>query len=185
MKVQGYNGSAIKREIIALEREDGNIEITLTALPSSYGDIVAQELPEPIAPLKKIPVRDPDTQKFIKDPVTGGKIFPPNFDDPGYKREEATYNALQGIATIYHALKYDPNIAFDTPYEPESPSFDGKKFYTAIRDEMESFGLNMGDIATLVKKTAILSGVSSEEVKAAEEDFTDLNPPEEMMTDSD
>ena len=185
MKVLGYSGLAVKREKVVLERGDGNIELLLTALPPSYSDIVSGELPEPIAPLKKVPVRDPDTQKFIKDPVTGSKIYPPNTDDPGFKREAALHGSLTSIAMVYHALKSDPNVSFETEYKPDDPSFDGRKFYLAIRNEMESFGLNMGDVFTLVKKVSMLSGVSVEEVKQAEEDFTDLNPPEETMTDSD
>jgi len=185
MKIQGYDGVATKREIVALEREDGGIQVTITALPPSYMDLLAREMPEPIAPLKKIPARDPETQRFLKDPVTGGKIFPPDLDNPNYQREIATYGALSSIAMAYHGLRHDPNIAFDTSYEPNSPSFNGHDFYAAIRDEMENFGFTMGDIYVIVSKVAILSGIKQAEIEKAKEDFTNLNPQEETPTDSD
>ena len=185
MKILGYDGVATKREIVALEREDGGIQVTITALPPSYMDLLAREMSEPIAPLMKIPARDPETQRFLKDPVTGGKIFSPDFGNPGYQRELATYGALSSIAMAYHGLRHDPNIAFDTSYEPNDPSFDGRKFYAAIRNEMESFGFNMGDIYVIVSRVAILSGIKQVEIEEAKEDFTKENPQEETPTDSD
>lgn len=168
MKIANYEGDAVKRKRIVLEREGGNIELLITALPSSYMGVISERLPEPIPPSKKTPMRDAQTGKFVTDKNTGARIYPPNLEDPGYRVALAEHQNLTTVAIAHYAVKGDPNVEFETE-EGDS----GSDFYRSIRDEMEEFGVNMGDLAHIVQEVVTLTGLTEEDIEEAREDFLD------------
>jgi len=178
MEILGFTGNAVKKKTVALERESGNIELEITALPPSYMEAIGKALPEPVAPLQKIPARNPSNGKFLIDQTTGAKIFPPNINDPMYLKNLMEHQNLTTVAIVHYAIKDDENVSFET-------EADGKQFYIDVRDELESFGFNMGDLAQLVKEVIALTGLSEEELDEAKDDFLDQKETDGMETDSD
>jgi len=167
MQITGFTGTAVKREQIVLERDEENIEITITALPPSYMDLLAEQLPEPVPPKEKVPARD-EKGSWLRD-QTGARVYPPNLNDLVYRKALGEHQTLTTIALAHFAMKDDPNVSFDSDGK-------GKQFYLDIRQEMEDFGLNMGDIALLVKRVIALTGLSEEDIEAARADFLDQPP---------
>lgn len=177
MQITGFTGTAVKKEQIVLERggeEDENIEITITALPPSYMDLLAGHLPEPVPPKEKIPARD-EKGKWLRG-LAGERVYPPNLNDLKYRKALGEHQTLTTIALAHFAIKDDPNVSFDSEGE-------GKPLYTSIRQEMEDYGLNMGDIALIVKRVIALTGLTEEDIEAARADF--LDQPETESTSSD
>ena len=137
--------------------------IQIQALPPDYDDEVESELPSPqperlgVEKDKKgNPVLDSDNKPIIryKD------------DDPEYMKASSRNGKLHAIYLMVQGL-VPGQIEFTAQKDGDLPAY-----YHSVLIELREFGFSMGDLLGLVRAISKLSGITSEDIKAAEADFS-------------
>ena len=150
------------RQVEAYHLRDG-IKIEIQALPPDYDDTAEAELPSPSATRLGIET-DGKGRPVLDD--KGRTIMRYDTEDADYKKAVSRNGKLQAIKMFVDGLA-PGQINFDATLEDDGPGF-----YRAVQEELKAFGFSMGDLLGAVQAIGALSGISDEDMKAAEEDFT-------------
>ena len=150
------------RQVEVYHLRDG-IEIEIQALPPDYDDTVEAELPSPVA--ARLGVETDGKGRPVLDD-RGRTIMRYDVEDADYKKAVSRNGKLQAIKMFVDGLG-PGQIAWEATLDNDGPAF-----YNAVQAELKAFGFSMGDLLGAVKAIGVLSGISDEDMKAAEEDFT-------------
>ena len=141
-----------------------DLTIEIQALPPDYDDTVESELPSPEA--KRLGIEKDSKGKAVLDDQ-GRTVMRYDTEDADYKKAVSRNGKLQAIKMLVDGLAPD-QIDFEAELGEDAPAF-----YRAVLAELKAFGFSMGDLLAVVKKIGVLSGISDEDMKAAESDFTE------------
>jgi hypothetical protein len=138
--------------------------IQIQALPPDYDDQVEAELPSPQPErlgvekdAKGNPILDSENKPIIryKD------------DDLEHLKAASRMGKLHAIYLMVEGI-VPGQIEFQVQKDPDKR----EAFYEAILVELREFGFSMGDLLKIVKAISKLSGISAEDIKAAEAGFS-------------
>ena len=162
MRLTNYDATSI-RQVEDYELRPG-MKIQIQALAPDYDDTVEIELPSPQPERlgvekdgKGNPVLDSDNKPIIryKD------------DDPEYLKAASRMGKLHAIYLLVQGV-VPGQLAFEAKRDGDLPAY-----YHQVLIELREFGFSMGDLLGLVKAISKLSGITSEDIKAAEADFSE------------
>ena len=167
MRLQGYEAKSIRNEaVVTLPRKNmDDIEITVIAIPQTIVDDAEKELPTP-QPKRKGPLRG--RKGRVEADAAGRVIYEYDTEDPKYQAELLAVGQLQAVRLIMKGVK-PGQFEFDAQIGP-----DPRAYYEAVKREMAEFGISVGDIVELCKAINEISGISDEEMRAATEDFFEM-----------
>jgi len=167
MRIQGLEARSIRNEtIVTLPRVNmDDIEITVVAIPQTVVDDAEQELPTP-QPRRKGPLRG--RKGRVETDAAGRVIYEYDAEDPKYLAELQAVGQLQAVRLIMKGVK-PGQFEFDAKM-----GADPRAYYEAVRREMADFGISIGDIVTIANAINEISGISDDEMRAATEDFFEM-----------
>jgi hypothetical protein len=162
MRLTNYDVDSIRQTEEFMLRPDMTIQIQ--ALPPDYDDQVEAELPSPQPErlgvekdAKGNPILDSENKPIIryKD------------DDLEHLKAASRMGKLHAIYLMVEGI-VPGQIEFQVQKDPDKR----EAFYEAILVELREFGFSMGDLLKIVKAISKLSGISAEDIKAAEAGFS-------------
>ena len=151
------------RQVEAYRLRD-DIEIKIQALPPDYDDTAEAELPSPTA--KRLGIEKDGKGKAVLDDK-GRTVMRYDTEDPDYMRAVSRNGKLQAIRMFVDGIA-PGQIDYESTLGEDGPAY-----YSAIQAELKAFGFSMGDLLGAVKAIGALSGISDEDMKVAEDDFTE------------
>jgi len=151
-----------------VELFDG-VMVTINGLPFGFQEQMENELPSPEPPRR--PKKNVDGEVIYKDKRKKTVKTEPDRDDPKYKKEAQAQTWLQMAWTVYHGTKHDSKLKWSATPEKFKTH---EKFYRAIADEMKDAELALGHVINLAKAVLKLSGLTKEQLEAAEETFLSM-----------
>lgn len=151
------------RQVEAYRLRDG-IEIEIQALPPDYDDTAEAELPSPTA--TRLGIETDSKGRPVLD-EKGRTTMRYDTEDADYKKAVSRNGKLQAIKMFVDGIAPE-QIEFESTLGEDGPAY-----YSAIQAELKAFGFSMGDLLGAVKAIGALSGISDEDMKVAEEDFTE------------
>ncbi len=149
------------RQSEPFQLRDG-LEIEIQALPPDYDDTVEAELPSPEA--TRLGIEKDAKGKAVLDDQ-GRTVMRYDTEDADYKKAVSRNGKLQAIKMFVDGIA-PGQIDFEAKLEDDGPAF-----YWAVLGELKAFGFSLGDLLEIVKAIGVLSGISDEDMKAAEADF--------------
>ena len=162
MRLTKYDVTSIRQVEDFQLRPDMTIQIQ--ALPPDYDDAVEAELPSPQP--GRLGVEKDENGKVILD-ENQKPIIRYEDDDPAHIKAANENGKLHAIYLLVKGL-VPGQIEFETERDPDKP----REFYKAIMGELRDFGFSMGDLLKFVRAISKLSGITEEDIKAAEADFS-------------
>ena len=162
MRLTKYDVTSIRQVEDFYLRPDMPIQIQ--ALPPDYDDQVEAELPSPQP--ERLGMEKDSKDRVILDenqkPLVRYKD-----DDPDYLKAVSQNGKLHAIYLMVEGI-VPGQIQFEAQKDPDNP----REFYKAVMGELRDFGFSMGDLLKLVRAISKLSGITEEDIKAAEADFS-------------
>lgn len=168
MKVNGKPLIGLAKRTVVVPRGEEELEFTVTALPLGYHEVVESLFPTPTPPMTYL--RKPGSGKIERDPDSGRPILIPNEDDEDYRARHREAVKLHNAFFVYHAIKEDPNVCFDTSDETREKK--PKDFYSAIYEELKAAGFTAGDINLIIKAVLEVSNLDAEMIEERARDFS-------------
>ena len=141
-----------------------DVEIEIQSLPPDYDDTVEIELPAPEA--TRLGIEKDGKGKAVLDDQ-GRTVMRYDTEDADYKRAVTRHGKLQAIKILVDGIA-PGQIDFEATLGEDAPAY-----YQAVLQELKAFGFGLGDVLSVVKAVSDLSGISDEDMRAAEADFTE------------
>jgi|GEM_PF-4845027 len=91
-------------------------------------------------------------------------------EDPGYKTENRRVNMLESALMIYHGLRADTEIEWESEGDPNDEK-NKEQFATSILQELKDFPLTTGEIILLQRAISEVSGLQKAQIENAMEDL--------------
>lgn len=178
MRIAGVERPNIRETArVVLQRRDGDITLTVHALPHDYNERTEAELPSPLPPFRGYSKR-----KGRLEFDRAGKPVPIyDEQDEHYRKEVAEIDRLQQIRMIVCGLDPD-EVQFETTRDGKS----AREYYAALADEMHAYGFTLGDRIELLKAIGEVSGIDMGDILEARADFfeTEGSPSDSLNTPS-
>ena len=162
MRLTNYDATSI-RQVEDYELRPGMM-IQIQALAPDYDDTVEIELPSPQP--ERLGVEKENGKTVLDD--NQKPIIRYKDDDPEYLKASSRMGKLHAIYLMVQGI-VPGQLAFEAKRDPEKT----QAFYEAVLIELREFGFSMGDLLGLVRAISKLSGITSEDIKAAEADFSE------------
>lgn len=140
------------------------VTLKLAALP--FGLVEELETCLPVKPSAITGYARGKGKKFIKDEQ--GKPVPIFADN---KAEENHVGVLRAVTMLHKALADEPLVAFNATWPEKFDKVTARPFAEAVLAELKVFDLNSADFKILMEAVTELSGISPEEVEAAQANF--------------
>ena len=167
MRLIGYDeveNIQTSKEIVLREatEEIPELRIEIEPLPPDWDETVELRLPEP-QPQVLGPQMDKKGRPIFHD---GQPVLHYNTNDPEYRKAKARHQKRQTILMLLDSIK-PGQVEFSAPSE----GVETKVYCDAVLAEMKEFGFSMGDLLQFVKEIGIISGLTEQDIKAAERSF--------------
>ena len=143
-------------------KETPELRIEIEPLPPDWDETVELRLPEP-QPRILGPEMDKKGRPVFHD---GAAILRYDTADSKYRKAKARHQKRQTILMLLDSIK-PGQVEFTAPLE----GVETKVYCDAVLAEMKEFGFSMGDLLQFVKEIGIISGLTEEDIKAAERSF--------------
>ena len=191
MKVGGKTLPLRVSRTLVLKRGDGEISLTIHAVPLGFDEKVLARIPLP-DPKRRYAMQD---GKAIRDST--GRHVVEEVRDSGFRERERHLITLQGVALIYESLRGDPQITWEA-LEPQETAGaeEWRGFYEAIYEELKQGHFSSGDLGYLLGEIREMNsqrgkhlaeareGLLSEASLAEEPMPLTLPPPEDGTSDT-
>ena len=172
MQIQGQAALADHTSVIHLPRHDGtNLSLTLRPLPLGfYRQLRDRGLLPPVPPTRI--ARDPQGRP-LRD-AKGQVLTIPNELDDAYRTAVEHYHQRVAVLAIAEALTGASDVTFDTmpPTADDSSRESWEAYADRLHDELEAFGLNVGDFLTLTHEVCRISGLVEQHTAEAVATFS-------------
>ncbi len=162
MKIAGKTLGKKSTKVITFERPDGNISLTIQALPLGFLEGTCLErIPLPVAP-RNYALKN---GKVLRDEA-GRPVLAEAVEDPTFRTATRKVAVLQGVAFIHEGLKADPSVTWETVLNGN-----WETFYKGIYEEMIASGMTSGEMLQLSEEITSLSTSKQVDMEAARESF--------------
>lgn len=172
MQIQGQAPLSDHASVIQLPRQDGtHLSLTLRPLPLGfYRRLRDRGLLPPIPPVRVAR----DTQGRPLRDAKGQVLTLPDEQDDTYRTAVERYHQRVAILAIAESLTADPDVTLDT--EPPAADDASPETWAAyadqLHDELEAFGLTVGDLLTLTHEVCRISGLVEQHTAEAAATFS-------------
>lgn len=163
MRLTNYDVTSIR--LIEDYQLRPDMVIQIQAVPPDYDDQVESELPSP-QPERLGVEKDANGKTILDDDKK--PIIRYKEDDPEYMRKASRSGKLHAIYLMIEGI-----VPGQLEFQAERDPNDLPAYYEAVLIELRDFGFSMGDLLKLVRTISKLSGITKEDVKAMEADFSE------------
>lgn len=161
MKIQGVFDFRFRKtfRFETVTKADGSaLEVVLTALPFGWDEDLDKQLGGmPSAPVRKVGEKN------------GEPIWRTIEEDADYISRRNAHLALRATAMLYHSMKGDASVAFDT--SADMLKSDPRAFYVGIADEIKATGWPQIEVTRLIGAITSLSDASADGVEETKNSF--------------
>lgn len=155
MKIQGVSDFRFRKtfRFETVTKADGSaLEVMLTALPFGWDEDLDKQLGGmPTAPVRRVGEKN------------GEPIWRSVEEDPDYISRRNAHLALRATAMLYHSMRDDKAVAFDT--DVALLKSDPRAFYVGIADEIKATGWPQIEVTRLIGAITSLSDSAAEGVE--------------------
>ncbi len=169
MKFKGNALAGLAKGTVTLQRNDGEIELTITALALGTEGKPRELFPSPLPPSELVM----DKKGRAVRGQDGRMVKEENYDDPDYLTAAARAGMLQMIYLVYQCVKDDDQLEFDTRREDCK---DDKEFYSKLYEEFSAAGFTLGDIRIIQREILALSNIDAEKIEERVDAFLSEAP---------